>query len=95
MRIIFLTHNFPRWPGDVSGAFLASLGSALVDRGHEVRVIAPADEGNTGRIKFDGISVRRVRLDNRVDLYLSLGGGFDRYQEPELAPETENNEEDR
>ncbi len=61
MRIIFLTHNFPRWPGDVSGAFLASLGSALVDRGHEVRVIAPADEGNTGRIKFDGISVRRVR----------------------------------
>ncbi|GMR23371.1 MAG: efflux transporter outer membrane subunit [Acidobacteriota bacterium] len=36
------------------------------------------------------ISVRRVRLDNRVDLYLSLGGGFDRYQDPELAPETEN-----
>ncbi len=28
------------------------------------------------------ISVRRVRLDNRVDLYLSLGGGFDRYQDP-------------
>ena len=41
------------------------------------------------------ISVRRVRLDNRVDLYLSLGGGFDRYQDPELAPETENNEDDR
>ena len=28
------------------------------------------------------ISVRRVRLDNRVDLYLSLGGEFDRYQDP-------------
>ena len=28
------------------------------------------------------ISARRVRLDNRVDLYLSLGGGFDRYQDP-------------
>lgn len=41
------------------------------------------------------ISVRRVRLDNRVDLYLSLGGGFDRYQDPELATETENNEDDR
>lgn len=61
MRIIFLTHNFPRWRGDVSGAFLASLGSALVDRGHEVQVIAPADEGKTGRMKFDDISVRRVR----------------------------------
>ena len=41
------------------------------------------------------ISVRRIRLDNRVDLYLSLGGGFDRYQDPELASETENNEDDR
>ena len=39
------------------------------------------------------ISVRRVRLDNRVDLYLSLGGGFDRYLDPELAPETENDED--
>jgi NodT family efflux transporter outer membrane factor (OMF) lipoprotein len=35
------------------------------------------------------ISVRRVRLDNRVDLFLSLGGGFDRNQDPE------NNEDDR
>ena len=33
------------------------------------------------------ISVRRLRLDNRVDLFLSLGGGFDRYQSPELATE--------
>lgn len=40
------------------------------------------------------ISVRRVRLDNRVDLYLALGGGFDRYQSPVLAPET-GSEEDR
>ena len=39
------------------------------------------------------ISVRRVRLDNRVDLYLSLGGGFDRYQDPELATETETEDE--
>jgi len=45
------------------------------------------------------ISIRRVRLDNRVDLYLSLGGGFDRYQAPELATatetENENDEDDR
>lgn len=61
MRIIFLTHNFPRWPGDVSGAFLASLGSALVERGHDVRVIAPSDEGDTGSTSYQGMSVRRVR----------------------------------
>ncbi|MEE8062497.1 MAG: glycosyltransferase family 4 protein [Gemmatimonadales bacterium] len=61
MRIIFLTHNFPRWPGDVSGAFLASLAAALIDRGHEVRVLAPSDEGKIGRLKYEGIPVRRVR----------------------------------
>jgi NodT family efflux transporter outer membrane factor (OMF) lipoprotein len=38
------------------------------------------------------ISVRRVRLDNRVDLFLSLGGGFDRYESPELAVETDDSE---
>lgn len=40
------------------------------------------------------ISVRRVRLDNRVDLYLALGGGFDRYQNPVLAPETEDEDDE-
>ncbi len=35
------------------------------------------------------IFVRRVRLDNRVDLFLSLGGGFDRYKAPELVSETD------
>ena len=39
------------------------------------------------------ISVRRLRLDNRVDLYLALGGGFDRDSHPELAPELADRED--
>jgi outer membrane protein TolC len=35
------------------------------------------------------ISIRRQRLDNRIDLYLALGGGFDRYRDPVLAETTE------
>jgi glycosyltransferase involved in cell wall biosynthesis len=61
VRVVFLTHNYPRWAGDVSGAFLATLARALVGRGIEVRVIAPSDEGRGGEEELDGVPVRRVR----------------------------------
>ncbi len=61
MRVVFLTHNYPRWAGDVSGAFLATLAGGLVRRGIEVRVVAPSDEGRGGEDELDGIPVRRVR----------------------------------
>lgn len=61
MRVVFLTHNFPRWPGDVSGSFLVPLAAALVRRGHGVTVVAPSDGGEVGAPELDGIPVRRVR----------------------------------
>ena len=61
MRVVFLTHNYPRWTGDVSGAFLATLAGALVRRGVSVRVVAPSDQGRGGDEELDGIPVRRVR----------------------------------
>ena len=30
MRVVFLTHNYPRWPGDLSGSFLGTLAAAIV-----------------------------------------------------------------
>lgn len=61
MRVVFLTHNYPRWPGDLSGSFLGTLASALVRRGVDVRVIAPSDAGQGGTSVVDGVPVRRVR----------------------------------
>lgn len=61
MRVVFLTHNYPRWAGDVSGAFLATLAGALVRRGVSVRVVAPSDQGRGGEEELDGIPVRRIR----------------------------------
>jgi glycosyltransferase involved in cell wall biosynthesis len=61
VRVVFLTHNYPRWAGDVSGGFLATLAVGLARRGIEVRVIAPSDEGRGGEEELDGIPVRRVR----------------------------------
>ena len=61
MRVVFLTHNFPRFTGDLSGGFLATLAAALVRRGIEVRVVAPSDAGKGGEDQIDGVPVRRVR----------------------------------
>ncbi len=61
MRVVFLTHNFPRWAGDLSGGFLGTLAAALVRRGVAVRVVAPSDRGQGGEDLIDGVPVRRVR----------------------------------
>jgi len=61
VRVVFLTHNYPRHAGDVPGAFLHPLATALTGRGHDVRVVAPADHGRDGRELLDGVPVRRVR----------------------------------
>lgn len=61
MRVLFLTHNYPRHPGDVAGAFLHPLAVALRRRDVDVRVIAPSDRGQDGETVLDGVPIRRVR----------------------------------
>jgi glycosyltransferase involved in cell wall biosynthesis len=61
VRVVFLTHNFPRFEGDVAGAFLATLALALRPRGVLVSVVAPSDAGEPGPPELAGIPVRRVR----------------------------------
>lgn len=61
MRVALVTHNFPRETGDVAGSFLLPLVGGLRARGHDVRVIAPSDEGKGGEDEVAGIPVRRVR----------------------------------
>lgn len=59
--MVFLTHNYPRQAGDLPGAFLHPLALALRERGHDVRVVAPAEQGRGGRERLDGIPINRVR----------------------------------
>ena len=70
LRVVFVAHAFPRWPGDVAGSFLGRLAEALVARGHVVSVVAPADRGRAGRQTIGGVSVVQVRYaaPNREDL---------------------------
>ncbi len=59
MRVIFLTHHYPRWPGDFRGAELGALARALTRRGIAVRVVAVSDDG-AAAAELEGVPVHRV-----------------------------------
>jgi glycosyltransferase involved in cell wall biosynthesis len=59
VRVVFLTHTYPRWAGDSVGAELACLARALIRRGISVRVIAPGEV--PGISQADGVPVHWVR----------------------------------
>jgi len=61
MHIIFVTHAFPRWDGDVAGTFIECLARALSARGHRLTVLAPSDQGRGGPERRSGIDIQWVR----------------------------------
>jgi len=61
VRLVIVTHAYPRHPADLAGLFLAPLAAALVQRGHAVTVVAPADRGTATRFRHDGVDVQQVR----------------------------------
>lgn len=66
MRVLFVTHSYPRFSGDVAGAFILRLARALAERGVEVRVLAPAAARLPNVDTIDGIAVRRFRYAPRA-----------------------------
>jgi glycosyltransferase involved in cell wall biosynthesis len=74
VRVVFLTHNYPRFQGDLSGAFLGTLAGALARRGVEVRVVAPSDQGQGGEEVLDGVPIRRVRYASAAAETLAYRG---------------------
>lgn len=48
MHIAVLTHNYPRFPGDFSGSFVAALSQELARQGPRVSVLAPWDPAYRG-----------------------------------------------
>ncbi len=65
MKVLFLTHSFPRYPGDAPGSFLLRLAVALKGEDVEVQVVAPAAEGYAAEETIDGIHVQRFRYAPR------------------------------
>ncbi len=61
MRVLFLTHNYPRFAADAAGSFLHRLALALRAADVEVSVLAPTGEGLAEVDELDGVPIRRFR----------------------------------
>lgn len=76
MKVLFLTHNFPRFDGDLPGSFLLRLASALGKQGADVRVVAPAAPGLAESAKFNGTGVERFHYAPPRYETLAYGGNM-------------------
>lgn len=76
MKVLFLTHSFPRFIGDAPGSFLLRLAVALKETGTEVRVIAPAARDLAPREDISGIHVERFRYAPRSMETLAYTGNM-------------------
>jgi glycosyltransferase involved in cell wall biosynthesis len=76
MRALFLTHSFPRQPGDAAGSFVLRLAVALRDHGIDVHVVAPSGDGLPATDRFDGIPVERFRYAPRNYENLAYAGNM-------------------
>lgn len=61
MRLLVVTHNYPRFPGDPAGAFVARIAEAAARAGFEVRVLAPHAPGTPARESSQGVQLKRFR----------------------------------
>ena len=61
LRVLFLTHAFPRWPGDAAGSFILRLALALRRESIAVSVLTPHAANLPAREAVDGIPVVRFR----------------------------------
>ena len=61
MRVLFLTHSYPRFASDAAGSFLHRLAVALRAGGCDVQVLAPSGKGLVKEEAIDGVPIRRFR----------------------------------
>lgn len=74
LRVLFLTHSYPRVAGDAPGSFLLHLAVALRAEGVEVRVVAPSAAGLAAHEAIEGIPVDRFRYAPRRHETLAYTG---------------------
>ncbi|MFN2564274.1 MAG: glycosyltransferase [Gemmatimonadaceae bacterium] len=74
MKVLFLTHAFPRSVDDVAGSFILRLAVALAGEGVVATVIAPHAPGLPERDTLRGITVRRFRYASEQHETLAYAG---------------------
>lgn len=73
-RILFVTHNVPRFAGDAAGSFVLRLAVALQARGARVHVIAPGAAGLSASDTLEEVTIERVRYAREDRMTLAYTG---------------------
>ena len=77
MKVLFLTHSFPRRSGDAPGSFVLRLATALRDsEGIDTRVVAPGAPGLVDHEQLDNVAVERFRYAPRKYETLAYTGNM-------------------
>ncbi|MBA7594882.1 hypothetical protein ES703_01838 [subsurface metagenome] len=76
MRVLYLTHNYPRFAADPSGAFIEELIGALAKDEVEPYVLCPHAAGLAEREKRHGVKICRFRYAPDKDETLAYEGNM-------------------
>jgi glycosyltransferase involved in cell wall biosynthesis len=77
LQVLMLTTGFPRFTGDLFGAFILEQAQALVASDVDVEVLAPHQHGLSRKEQMGGVSVRRFRYFWPASLQkVAYGGGI-------------------
>lgn len=77
MKVLFLTHSFPRRLGDAPGSFVLRLATALREsEGIDTRVVAPGAPGLVDHEQLDNVAVERFRYAPRKYETLAYTGNM-------------------
>ena len=74
IRLLILTHNYPRFRGDFAGVFIALLARKLREHQIEPIVLAPHDAGLPEKEEIDGVSIYRFRYASDDDEVIAYRG---------------------
>lgn len=73
-RVLFVTHNVPRFEGDAAGSFVLRLAVALQATGARVHVVAPGAPGLSSTDSIEGVPIDRVRYASESRMTLAYTG---------------------
>lgn len=73
-RVLFVTHNAPRYHGDAAGSFVLRLAVALREAGIRVHIIAPGARGLDELDTIEGVPIERVRYASDAHMTLAYSG---------------------
>jgi glycosyltransferase involved in cell wall biosynthesis len=75
-RVLFVTHNAPRFAGDAAGSFVLRLAVGLQHYGARVQIIAPGAAGLAPSGEIEGVQVQRVRYASEARMTLAYTGNM-------------------